>query len=152
MSPSTLLCFDFGSKRIGVAVGQTVTGTASPLLTIGSHNNKPDWNKIDEVLSDWRPDAIVVGIPLTMHGTAQTMSEAAERFARQLEGRFHMPVYRMDERLSTFEARDRAQILVDCAEVTVGHVLKGRPGHHLQIRTELRVRVVRIDAGAHDPQ
>ena len=107
MSLATLLCFDFGSKRIGVAVGQTVTGTASPLLTINSHNNKPDWKKIDEVLSDWRPDALIVGIPLTMHGTPQIMTEAAERFARQLEGRFHLPVYRMDERLSTFEARDR---------------------------------------------
>jgi len=105
---STLLCFDFGSKRIGIAVGQTVTGTASPLLTITSLNNKPDWEKIGEVISDWRPDAIIVGIPLTMHGTTQIMTEAAERFARQIEGRFHVPVYRMDERLSTFEARDRA--------------------------------------------
>ena len=124
MSPSTLLCFDFGSKRIGVAVGQTVTGTASPLLTIGSHNNTPDWNKIDEVLSDWRPDAIVVGIPLTMHGTAQIMSEAAERFARQLEGRFHMPVYRMDERLSTFEARDRAGDIADLDAVAAQAILE----------------------------
>jgi len=105
---TTLLCFDFGSKRIGVAVGQTVTGTASPLLTINSHNNKPDWEKIESVIADWRPDAIIVGIPLTMHGTPQEMTEAAEKFGRQLEGRFHLPIFGMDERLSTFEARERS--------------------------------------------
>lgn len=108
MKFTTLLCFDFGSKRIGVAVGQTVTGTASPLLTINSRNNKPDWEKIESVIADWRPDAIIVGIPLTMHGTPQDMTEAAERFGRQLEGRFHIPIFGMDERLSTFEARERA--------------------------------------------
>ena len=108
MKVTTLLCFDFGSKHIGVAVGQTVTGTASPLVTIDSHNDRPDWEKIASVITDWRPDAIVVGIPLTMHGTPQEMTEDAEKFARQLEGRFHIPVYGMDERLSTFEARERA--------------------------------------------
>ncbi|MGH8119661.1 MAG: Holliday junction resolvase RuvX [Gammaproteobacteria bacterium] len=107
MKFSTLLCFDFGSRRIGVAVGQTVTGTASPLLTINTFHNKPDWEKIASVIADWQPDAIIVGIPLTMHGTPQEMSDAAERFAHQLEGRFRIPVFGMDERLSTFEARQR---------------------------------------------
>jgi len=121
---ATLLCFDFGSKRIGVAVGQTVTGTASPLLTITSHNNKPDWEKIQEVITDWRPEAVIVGIPLTMHGTTQVMTEAAERFARRIEGRFHVPVYRMDERLSTFEARERAGDDADLDAVAAQAILE----------------------------
>lgn len=124
MNLATLLCFDFGSKRIGVAVGQTVTGTASPLLTINSHNNKPDWDKIEDVISDWRPDAIIVGIPLTMHGTTQEMTETAERFARQIEGRFHVPVYHMDERLSTFEARERAGDIADLDAVAAQAILE----------------------------
>ena len=124
MSLATLLCFDFGSKRIGVAVGQTVTATASPLLTLNSLNHKPDWKKIEEVISDWRPDAVIVGIPLTMHGTTQMMTDAAERFARQIEGRFHIPVYRMDERLSTFEARERAGNDADLDAVAAQAILE----------------------------
>jgi putative Holliday junction resolvase len=121
---TTLLCFDFGSKRIGVAVGQTVTGTASPLLTINSHNNRPDWEKIESVICDWHPDAIIVGLPLTLHGTAQEMTESAERFARQIEGRFNVPVYHMDERLSTFEARERTGGNVDLDAVAAQAILE----------------------------
>ena len=124
MKITTLLCFDFGNKRIGVAVGQTVTGTASPLLIINSCNSKPDWEKIESVISDWRPDAIIVGIPLTMHGTTQTMTEAAERFARQIEGRFHVPVYGMDERLSTFEARERSGNSTDLDSIAAQAILE----------------------------
>lgn len=108
MKLSTLLCFDFGSKRIGVAVGQTVTGTATPLLTLAAHNYKPDWGVIAGLIADWRPDALIVGVPLTLHGGSQEMTGAAARFARQLQGRFHLPVYGMDERFSTLEARERA--------------------------------------------
>lgn len=105
---TTLLCFDYGSKRIGAAVGQTITGTASPLQIINSLNNKPDWEKIEKLISDWRPDAIIVGIPLQLDGSTQLMTEAAEGFARHIENRFHLPVFGMDERLSTFEARERS--------------------------------------------
>lgn len=124
MNFTTLLCFDFGSKRIGVAVGQTVTGTATPLLTINTYNNKPDWEKIESVISDWRPDAIIVGIPLTMHGTSQMMTDAAEKFARQLEGRFHLPVFGMDERLSTFEARERSGTSTELDAVSAQVILE----------------------------
>ena len=135
MKFSTLLCFDFGSRRIGVAVGQTVTGTASPLLTINSLNNKPDWEKIAEVIGDWRPDAIIVGMPLTMHGTPQEMSEAAERFARQLEGRFHVPVFGMDERLSTFEARQRTGDDVELDTVAAQAILESWMYDHRENET-----------------
>ncbi len=104
----TLLCFDYGSKRIGVAVGQTITGTATPLEIINSYNNQPDWEKIQRLINDWQPQALVVGIPINMDGALQEMTEAAERFARQLEGRFHLPVFGVDERLSTFEAKNRS--------------------------------------------
>ena len=107
MKIKTLLCFDFGEKRIGVAVGQTITGTATPLETISVHKNKPDWGKIKHLIDDWRPDALIVGTPLNMNGAAQKITQIAEKFARQLEGRFHLPVFGMDERLSTYEASQR---------------------------------------------
>ena len=108
MSVKTLLCFDFGSKRIGTAVGQTITGTSTPLEIVHCYNNQPDWESIELLIHDWQPDAIVVGIPLNMDGSTQEMVDAAARFSRQLEGRFHIPVFGMDERLSTFEAKDRS--------------------------------------------
>ncbi|MBM2829886.1 MAG: Holliday junction resolvase [Gammaproteobacteria bacterium] len=107
MKIKTLLCFDFGEKRIGVAVGQTITGTATPLETISVHQNKPDWGKIKHLIDDWQPDALIVGTPLNMDGTTQRVTQIAEKFARQLEGRFHLPVFGMDERLSTYEASQR---------------------------------------------
>ena len=104
----TLLCFDYGSKRIGVAVGQTITGTATPLEIINSYKNRPDWEKIQQLINDWQPYALVVGIPVHMDDSRQQMTEAAEKFVRQLEGRFHLPVFGVDERLSTFEAKNRS--------------------------------------------
>lgn len=108
MTIKTLICFDYGSKRIGAAVGQTLTGTATPLPIIHSSRNRPDWDQLEELIHDWKPDAIVVGIPLQMDGGTQGMTAAAARFARQLEGRFHLPVFGVDERLSTYEARERS--------------------------------------------
>ncbi len=109
MKNITLLCFDFGTKRIGVAVGQSITNTATPLDTIRVRNNKPDWESIKRLIENWRPDALVVGIPLKMDDTKQEMTRAAEKFSRQLEGHFHLPVYGMDERLSSFEAIQRTK-------------------------------------------
>lgn len=108
MKFKTLLCFDYGSKRIGTAIGQAVTATATPLKTINCYHNRPDWVSIEKLIHDYLPDAIVVGIPLNMDGTSQPVMEAAARFARQLEGRFNLPVFGMDERLSTFEAKKRS--------------------------------------------
>ena len=107
MKNKTLLCFDFGEKRIGVAVGQTVTGTASPLETVSVNNKIPDWTGITQLINNWQPASLVVGMPLTMDGSRQEMTEAASRFIRQLKGRYHLPVYEVDERLSSYEARQR---------------------------------------------
>ena len=103
----TLLCFDLGLKRIGVAVGQTVTSTANPLETIKTINNKPDWQQISHIIEQWQPNRLIVGHPLQMDDNKQTMTEHAEHFVRQLQGRYHLPVEMVDERLSSYEARQR---------------------------------------------
>lgn len=103
----TLLAFDFGEKKIGVAVGQTITATASPVGLVRVHESGTDWPAITRLIDTWQPDALVVGLPLNMDGTEQLMTRAARRFRNQLEGRYSLPVHTMDERLSTREARDR---------------------------------------------
>jgi len=100
----TLLGFDFGTKRIGIAIAQEVTGTASPLTTVKSIKQKPDWESISKIIAEWQPDLLVVGLPLHMDGTEQPMTQAAKRFSNQLNGRYQIPVALMDERLSSNEA------------------------------------------------
>lgn len=101
----TLLGFDFGKKRIGVAVGQTLTHSANPLTTIPAKDGIPDWQQLDALIDSWRPQALVVGKPLNMDGTSQPLTQAATSFAKRLQARYHLPVYEMDERLSTVAAR-----------------------------------------------
>ena len=98
--------FDFGKRRIGIAVGQSVTGTASPVGIVNAREGKPEWQKIDKLVEEWQPGVIVVGLPINMDDSGSEMSAAAERFGRRLHGRYHLPVEMMDERLSTFEARE----------------------------------------------
>lgn len=100
-----LLGFDYGSKQIGVAVGQAVTGQARELCVLKAQNGVPDWQKVEALIREWQPDAIVVGLPLNMDGTASEMSARAEKFARRLNGRFNLPVHTHDERLTTYEAK-----------------------------------------------
>jgi putative holliday junction resolvase len=102
-----LLGFDFGTKRIGIAVGQTVTQTARPLDTISAKDGEPNWQSIEKLIKKWLPDALVVGIPLNMDGTEQRITSAARNFAKQLYERYSLPVYEMDERLTTKDARER---------------------------------------------
>ena len=105
MYNKTLLCFDYGEKRIGVAVGQTVTSTATALQTVLVINKKPDWEAIKILTDEWKPDKFIVGHPFTLHGTRQKMTDAAERFSRQLKHRFKLPVDLIDEQLSSYEAQ-----------------------------------------------
>lgn len=109
MSSKVFLCFDHGEKRLGVAVGQSITATATPLQTLLCKNGKPDWNEVAGLIKHWQPSDFVVGMPLTMEGNRQQATEAAERFARQLHGRYLLPVHLADERLSSLEARQRLQ-------------------------------------------
>jgi putative Holliday junction resolvase len=100
----SLLGFDFGLRRIGVAVGQTLTGTASPLTTLISRDGQPDWTAIGRLVAEWQPEALVVGLPYQMDDQEAVVAGRAKRFARQLEGRYRLPVHLADERLTTREA------------------------------------------------
>ena len=97
--------FDFGYRRIGVAVGQTLTGSASPLSTLDAKLGVPNWDNIQKLLLEWKPLALVVGLPTCIDDTEQYTTAASRGFARQLRKRFLLPVYLVDERLSTVEAR-----------------------------------------------
>ena len=103
----TLLGFDFGPRKIGVAVGQTVTGSASPLTTIRSRGGKPDWNRIEQLVQAWQPQAAVVGLPFNMDDTETALAPRVRRFSRQLRGRFGLDTHLVDERLTSLEARRR---------------------------------------------
>ena len=102
----TLLAFDFGHRRIGVAVGQTLTGTANALAVV-SVSGKPDWQTISGIITEWKPVALVVGLPLADDGGDTQMSKDARRFGRRLEGRYGVPVWFEDERLTSFGAEER---------------------------------------------
>lgn len=101
-----LLGFDFGMKRIGVAVGQRITKTANPLVTLAAKSGEPDWKQVDTLIKKWRPDALIVGIPLNMDGTDQPITHAARAFAQSLIKHYELPVHEMDERLTTKAARE----------------------------------------------
>ena len=105
----TLLGFDYGLKRIGVAVGQELTGTASALVTLRANDGKPDWDAITRLIEQWQPDALVVGLPLNMDGTFHELSYRVQRFGNQLNGRYNLRAYFIDERLSSLEAERELQ-------------------------------------------
>lgn len=111
-TPSTLLAFDFGLRRIGVAVGNSLTQSAGPLVTIAADDDGSRFAAIGRLIEEWSPTALVVGVPRHPDGQPNDMTERCERFARQLEGRFSLPVFRVDERYSSVEAareqRERA--------------------------------------------
>lgn len=102
----TLLGFDYGKLRIGIAVGQDITGTATALCTLGCPDGRPDWDRINRLVDEWSPGALVVGLPLHADGSDSKMSRAARNFARELETRYQLPVYSMDERLSSHAAKE----------------------------------------------
>ena len=101
---ATVLAFDFGTRRIGVAVGNTLLRVARPLTTIATEANAPRFAAVAALIETWRPDVLVVGRPVHADGTPHEMTSRAERFARQLEGRFGLEVARVDERYTTEEA------------------------------------------------
>ncbi len=102
--PRTLLGFDFGTRRIGVAVGQELTHTATALVTLNSPDGGPDWASISRLIEEWQPDALVVGLPLNLDGSESESSRLARRFGNRLTGRYNLPVFTADERLSSNEA------------------------------------------------
>ena len=101
---ATVLAFDFGTKRLGVAVGETMIGLAHPLTEIVGEETEPRFAAITKVIAEWQPKRLVVGLPLNEDGAAQDSTRRAQRFARQLEGRFGLPVSFVDERYSSVDA------------------------------------------------
>ncbi|MEX2130300.1 MAG: Holliday junction resolvase RuvX [Pseudohongiellaceae bacterium] len=100
------LAFDFGTQRIGLAHGQNVTGTAQPLQVIAANDGVPNWNEVEAVIKKWQPTLLVVGLPYNMDGTRSALCDRAEKFARRLQGRFNLPCYGIDERLSSAAAEE----------------------------------------------
>ncbi len=104
---STALGFDYGARRIGVAVGNALTGTASALGIVVNAEQGLDWARVDALVREWRPQVLLVGLPLTMDGAEQKNSAAARAFATQIGERFRLPVRLVDERLTSHEAAQR---------------------------------------------
>lgn len=101
---TSVMGFDFGTKVIGVAIGQAVTRTASALALLPARDGVPDWVQVEKLVREWQPDAFVVGIPLNMDGTETLLAPRARKFGNRLTGRFGKPWFPADERLSTREA------------------------------------------------
>lgn len=102
--PTTVLAFDFGLRRIGVAVGNTLTSAAEPLATLAARRGVPDWDAVARCFAEWRPGVVVVGVPCNMDGSAGPLTAPARAFAAGLSARFGVPVEGVDERLSSREA------------------------------------------------
>ena len=103
-SPQNLLALDFGLRRIGVATGSCVTGTASPLETITAVGGEPDWARIDHLIKEWTPDLIVLGLPYNKDGSDSDMTEVVKRFATALKSLYPLPIEFVDERYTSVEA------------------------------------------------
>lgn len=103
----TVMGFDFGKKYIGVAVGQEMTGTASPLGSIKANDGIPNWDSLAGYLKEWQPDLIVVGLPLNMDGSEQQLTLDAKKFGQRIAGRFGVKVDFQDERLTTADAKEQ---------------------------------------------
>ncbi|MFN2348248.1 MAG: Holliday junction resolvase RuvX [Thioalkalivibrio sp.] len=103
----TALGVDYGGRRIGVAVGSRESGAGSPLGVVANRDDGPDWDALDRWVKEWRPDVLVVGKPVNLDGTSHPLAPRIQRFCEQLSDRYTLPVARVDERLSSFDAQDR---------------------------------------------
>ena len=101
---STVLAFDFGEKRIGVAVGEHLLTNANPLTTIDNESNEVRFQQIRALIHEWQPKLLIVGLPLSLDGTEHAVTQLCKKFAKRLNGRFNLPVLMIDERYSSVEA------------------------------------------------
>lgn len=108
---STVIAFDFGLKRTGVAVGNTLTGSASPECTLQSRDEKPDWEGISKLFNEWKPAQIIVGMPTELDGTDNPLKKRIERFCNQINGRYNLPVEQENEQFTSIEAAERLKQL-----------------------------------------
>ena len=122
---SVILAFDYGLRRIGVAVGHTMLKTSTPLTILAANEGVPNWQDVEKLITEWNPAQLVVGEPLNMDGTDSEMAARARRFSRRLAERFKLPCELIDERLSSEEASellqsgDRPRIGLDAAAAQV---------------------------------
>lgn len=100
----TVLAFDFGERRIGVAVGEHLIKSANPLTAIDNESNEVRFTRITELIQEWQPKLLVVGLPLSLEGEETEMTQLCKKFARRLNGRFNLPVALIDERYSSAQA------------------------------------------------
>jgi putative Holliday junction resolvase len=105
----TVIAFDFGTLNIGVAVGNSRSQSSQALNPIKARDGIPSWDQMAQLFEEWQPDLIVVGLPLNMDGSASDMSRRANKFANRIHGRFGLPCSTLDERLTTFEAKQHAR-------------------------------------------
>ncbi|ABV35847.1 putative Holliday junction resolvase [Shewanella sediminis HAW-EB3] len=122
MSSLTVLGFDYGTKSIGVAIGQSLTGSANPLLSINAVDGIPKWEEIGMLIEEWKPDLVVVGLPLNMDGSEQEMTQRAKKFANRINGRFGVKIATQDERLTTADAKARLFEMGGYKALTKGQV------------------------------
>jgi putative Holliday junction resolvase len=108
-SQRTVMAFDYGLSQIGVAIGNCMLATTQPLAVISAKDGQPQWQVLDDLIKEWRPDILIVGDPLNMDGTASEFSVRAHKFARRLHGRLGLEVALVDERLSSFEAKHNSR-------------------------------------------
>ncbi|WP_019603722.1 Holliday junction resolvase RuvX [Teredinibacter turnerae] len=104
----TILAFDFGTRSIGVAVGQTLTLSANELPTLKAKDGIPDWQQLEQLFTEWQPNLVVVGLPVNMDGSEMEMTRRARKFGNRLNGRFNQVVAFFDERLTTRAAKEEA--------------------------------------------
>lgn len=111
MPEGTVLAFDFGEKRIGVATGETLLGSAHPLKVIHAESNDDRFAAIGKLVAEWRPVQLVVGLSTHADGTPHEMTRLAQKFAERLRRRFNLPVGLADERLTSLDAEDRKSVV-----------------------------------------
>jgi len=116
--PQSFLSFDFGLRRVGVAAGTSLLRTAQPLTTVAAEGDAR-FERIAALVREWQPDALVVGVPRHPDGAPHDNTARAERFARQLHGRFKLPVHEVDERYTTTEAHSHGASDVDAASAAI---------------------------------
>lgn len=109
MKPITILAFDYGTKSVGVAYGQSLTGTANELAPLPAREGIPNWESVGRLLQEWQPQQLLVGLPLNMDDSESELAKRARKFANRLHGRFGLPIVLFDERLSTREAKEEAR-------------------------------------------
>lgn len=103
-TPETIIAFDFGLRRIGVAVGQQVTDSANPLDVVANGSDGPDWEHIETIIKDWRPARLIVGMPTHVDGSPSETTTLVGRFVKEM-ARFDLPIFTVDERYTSLEAK-----------------------------------------------